>query len=134
MPLENINNALVSDGAPIQPPQAFVETAEVHLSGNFPDLLKFNTGLTRITTFSAHDYLTNILRANSALGFGAPTVDFQNQALDSDSVHNVMIAILQYISDPGGAGTLNINGGTSAAPDAADLTNVTGGGWTVNHN
>jgi hypothetical protein len=143
MPIQTQDNAVVPEGAALQPPQALVDYAQRSLSASSADtasgfcdiMLNFaNLGLVTCV-FQPGGWFIGLLAVAKAAQGNSFVVHFDGNNLDADSVQQIVDAISDWVlhgAGTGTTGTLEIAGGTNAAP--GDVTALTGAGWTVNHN
>jgi hypothetical protein len=127
-------NATVPDNAPIQPPQAFVDTLTKLLStageiGNF-QISWPNLGIVSFST---------VILDTQVADQGAPYgLDLSGNALSAASV-NAILAWYAANYSLGAAGDqfIDLSGGTNAAPSGqglADKATLIANGWTVTTN
>lgn len=135
MPLEIINNAYFSEACPIQPAQAASDYLERLLLslGAFSDVFNF-TSLTMTSFVSYPGWWEEML--NTAFDrFGSTfTVNFDDNALEVNSVNGIIDAIESWTHSHPSTGTLQIGGGTNAVPNPVNVATLEGDGWTVVHN
>ena len=137
MGLQNINNARVADNVGILPEQSFVDVFYFLLSGGggISLNLSYPNISTPISFFSAADWLIQMLEANFAVNGTSFVIDFSGHAMDPGSIAVITGACVGFSHDfPTTSCTLNISGGSNAAPGAGDVTTLEGDGWTVIHN
>lgn len=122
-------NATVPADAPIQPPQAFVDAYPLFLNA-FGDETQLNLsgiGITHLDPNLLNSYLSAQTHA-----YGAASVDLSGNALDAAEVNTLL-----YVCTGFPPGTLDLSGGTNAAPTGqglVDLQTLRDAGWTVTTN
>jgi hypothetical protein len=138
-------NAFVSNDAPLQPPQAFVNAmteiwahnAETFIAGR-PFASKAITTVDATRFGYLMKWIAGPLRA---FGYG-DDIDFSGNALNQASVDAVLAGCKLAVDEPL-LGTsipmnLDLSGGTNAAPSAQGLSDanylINTGGWTVTTN
>ena len=125
----NSNNATVPGNAPIQPPQAFVDSMSRTIGIANPYF--FDGSNIPITSINC-GALFSWQREHS----GSPDADFSGCALSEASVNAVLANFATNIYG-GGDQILNLSGGTNAAPTGQGLTDkatLIAAGWTVTTN
>jgi hypothetical protein len=134
-------NATVPDDAPIQPPQAFVDNIRFSPSFDGTGLDLHSKGITHISSSLLYgDTVTPPSWARFARVFESDTnVKLNGNALPESDVNSILAAAVSFDVSygPGLAWSLDLSGGTNAAPTGQGLTDkatLIGAGWTVTTN
>lgn len=134
--LPSAGNATVPVDAPIQPPQAFVDVTSYLCSVNWLNPTSFDFHNMNLTEFSTG--LFDLVMSYHA-GFGARPYDFSGNHLSALTVNAILHELAETGPTFGGlqASTIDLSGGTNAAPTGQGLTDkatLISNGWTVTTN
>lgn len=119
-------NALVPANAPIQPPQAFVDTMNAFLSQSALGGTILSFSGFGITSIDASTVFTNLTGSDVE-------VDLSNNSLNAASVNGVLA---NFVSNGATGSFIDLSGQTPPRPPTgqgiADKATLIGAGWTVN--